>query len=617
MSIKSAAVFFCLILSYAIFLPCMSAMADNAYYPGFLTDSGTQITCMVPGDTDADDDGIPDMDEDANHNGVLDMDETDPCSADTDMDGVQDGTELGLTLAEIGPDTDRAVFVPDQDPDSVTDPLSLDTDHDGLTDGEEDTNFNGRLDGLEGEHDPNFSDSYLYDGFTADFLDPEKWDRTDKVREIRNGHLFSSIAGKTQPEGFVLNQTIFRHADTINAIAADITYLGGEIKNENTFMTGAQIEGVFYSDGNGDVWASINVGGRGNGPEAWWGVMTGGGQWNSGSIPVEIETGSEYDVKIAYDADANQFTFSVNGTEVLFTASERIGQETNPFKALTTGVWGDGDRGVGTCAALFDNVRINNSSDIYENFEDVLINPERWRNQESVRSVANGLLHLQRRATKDKIRLIKFIDHDSKYIRARVTVGNDSELDQVAGLIGVGAVLYNDTYDDGNQYNIGDISASIYIISEPSHTLRAKAYLKRIENVNPLQFDQFYSEFFPTPLEFDTSNTLSVELKGNTVFFKCNGEIIQHEIQGPIYPPHFPIKGINYGLLSMGEEGFMKATVDSFATVHEVSMPYDFDYGDDNDIDGRDLAEAAANAGVMTTNMLRYLSSIFGTVADD
>jgi hypothetical protein len=81
----------------------------------------TLVTNTDPLDDDTDDDGILDAGEDTNQNGVLDPGETSPVLADTDGDGIQDGTELGLTTAQ-GNDTDLLVFQPDLDPGSNTDP---------------------------------------------------------------------------------------------------------------------------------------------------------------------------------------------------------------------------------------------------------------------------------------------------------------------------------------------------------------------------------------------------------------------------------------------------------------------------------------------------------------
>ena len=82
---------------------------------------------------------------------------TDPFNEDTDGDGCQDGTELGLTEPENEDATDPAVFIPDADPESTTDPLNADTDKDGLSDCEEDVDGDGAVG--DGETDPNNPDT--------------------------------------------------------------------------------------------------------------------------------------------------------------------------------------------------------------------------------------------------------------------------------------------------------------------------------------------------------------------------------------------------------------------------------------------------------------------------
>jgi hypothetical protein len=91
---------------------------------------------------------------------LVDSGETNPCSADSDGDGIQDGVELGIVTPIADPDgagpmegTDTAVFIADADPTTTTDPTNPDTDGDGYSDGAEDLNFNGQLDA--GESDPN------------------------------------------------------------------------------------------------------------------------------------------------------------------------------------------------------------------------------------------------------------------------------------------------------------------------------------------------------------------------------------------------------------------------------------------------------------------------------
>ncbi|MCP3891891.1 MAG: hypothetical protein GY702_23945 [Desulfobulbaceae bacterium] len=117
-----------------------------------LSDEIENEYCTLTNDADTDDDGIIDGIEDANHNGIVDAGEPNPCSPDSDADGVQDGTEIGLTTSAISTDTDLSVFIADEDTATVTYPTIPDTDGDGFTDGEEDSNYNGMVE--LGETDP-------------------------------------------------------------------------------------------------------------------------------------------------------------------------------------------------------------------------------------------------------------------------------------------------------------------------------------------------------------------------------------------------------------------------------------------------------------------------------
>ncbi len=139
-------------------------------------------------DLDNDNDGLTDQEEiDGSLNGGI---PTDPFDPDSDADGIQDGTELGLTcpggggVVEIPCDdpsrpltsTDPAValhFRPDADPQTVTDPLDDDSDDDGLADGSEDLDGDGSV--VAGETDPSLPDTDadgLFDGTEAGVVTP-------------------------------------------------------------------------------------------------------------------------------------------------------------------------------------------------------------------------------------------------------------------------------------------------------------------------------------------------------------------------------------------------------------------------------------------------------------
>ncbi|MDC0711625.1 hypothetical protein POL68_24365 [Stigmatella sp. ncwal1] len=109
-----------------------------------------------PRDADTDGDGVKDGSEprpteDADGDNLPNS--LDP---DSDNDGLSDGMEMAVSSAPEVSSPSQERFVPDADPKSSTDPLTADTDDDGLMDGEEDANHNGRVDGAE--TDPNAPD---------------------------------------------------------------------------------------------------------------------------------------------------------------------------------------------------------------------------------------------------------------------------------------------------------------------------------------------------------------------------------------------------------------------------------------------------------------------------
>ena len=122
---------------------------------------------------DNDQDGKPNnVDQDDDNDGISDDQErnqfgTDPFNADSDGDGLQDGTELGFTQGTPDSFGGPVSFRPDADPSTTTNPLNADTDGDGLTDGQEDSNSDGAspssIGGTgttgSGETDPNNPDS--------------------------------------------------------------------------------------------------------------------------------------------------------------------------------------------------------------------------------------------------------------------------------------------------------------------------------------------------------------------------------------------------------------------------------------------------------------------------
>ncbi|MGC9061082.1 MAG: hypothetical protein ACP5JR_07640, partial [Thermoplasmata archaeon] len=96
-----------------------------------------------------------------------------PVCWDTDCDLLSDGLEAGLVFPQ-GNNTDSALFVPDNDPNTTTCAIDDDTDDDGITDGNEDTNRDGAVEPVE--TDPCLADTDgdgLTDGLEIGLINPQ------------------------------------------------------------------------------------------------------------------------------------------------------------------------------------------------------------------------------------------------------------------------------------------------------------------------------------------------------------------------------------------------------------------------------------------------------------
>lgn len=115
---------------------CVGSESEAGTQPTVADTDGDSISdgvewlssCLEPQVPDSDGDLLFDGEEDENFDGVVGEFETDPCSADTDGDGLGDGLELGRDDVEWPGCTDSGVRV-------VSNPLAIDSDGDGLCDG--------------------------------------------------------------------------------------------------------------------------------------------------------------------------------------------------------------------------------------------------------------------------------------------------------------------------------------------------------------------------------------------------------------------------------------------------------------------------------------------------
>ena len=147
--------------------PCDADTDNDGLNDGEESVDGTDGYVTNPLDADTDDDALSD--------GQEDLLNTNPLDPDTDGDSLTDGIEAGATSLIVGGISDcsgisfegSAPGTPlDQCPDSTTNPLLFDTDGDGMSDGAEDSNLDGCF--TDGETNPTDGLDACIDNSTAE-----------------------------------------------------------------------------------------------------------------------------------------------------------------------------------------------------------------------------------------------------------------------------------------------------------------------------------------------------------------------------------------------------------------------------------------------------------------
>jgi hypothetical protein len=295
-----------------------------------------------------------------------------------------------------------------------------------------------------------FAASALYDDFSETYIDAQKWIERELVREVVGGQLVSKIGNNTNAPD--TNTTSFQNPSSINIIQCDITVVATNLDTGTNPYSVARIEGVFYNASNpetqqGNIWAGVYIGDRGNGIEAWWTVQESqddqGTIWNTlgtGTLNVPgLAYGNPYTTKLEYDG-TNGFTFTVAGVNDSFTGPPLIGATANPFKALRTRARSHVGSGTGYVSALFDNVFVNNAP--YDDFSTAPLDRTKWLQNEETREIANGKLRLNWQGFDSTSQTsLTLVPDDTPYLEAKVRIETGSQVSigatrcQVSGIL--------------------------------------------------------------------------------------------------------------------------------------------------------------------------------------
>ena len=438
----------------------------------------------------------------------------------------------------------------------------------------------------------------LLDDFSGTYLDSQKWEYRELVREVVGGELVSKIGNDTFTEQ-ARNNTGFQNPGSIHTIECDIKIVETVLDTGNDPRSFARISGRFYNANTlnptthkGDIYSELLIGDRGSGLEAWWEIWEctddQGNSWadrGNGTLTVPgLTTGNPYTAKIDYDGN-NQLTFTVDGVSSGPVAGPaRQGAEFLAYKGLETGAYSDGGSGTGYASALLDNVYINNGVTAYDTFPTAPLDQTKWQYLEFAREISSDKLRLNVQADGNRRDASMYpIDQTTAYLEAKVTVESGSQVSLGAtGIARIAGEYYNDSRGPGSgqAYNgyEGDVWVDNRITLDDAGTLKARCFASRFDT-----FDDWgpsttlFDQDFTTPIAFDTEYTLSIEFTGSKLIFKCNGEEYQYNIATPTYPPH---EGQHRQLKSRvyadpGESGYMKATFDDVYTGYTAQTVYD------------------------------------------
>jgi len=429
----------------------------------------------------------------------------------------------------------------------------------------------------------------ILDDFSGTYIDPEKWQYREFVREVAAGKLVLKL-GNERGINYTRNAASFKNPGGVNKIAGTITVVDVKTDTGNNPVSFARIGGVFYNVQNaggatGDIWAAIKIGDRGSGLSAFWEIwkslnddFSAEALVASGTLipPGALQTGTAYQFELEY-TNAHDIIFRVAGQSATFPDAGRQRPPVTQQKNLGTGIDADGGSGMGYVSALFDDVFINDQAQAYDRFNSSLINTAKWIQQEYVREISNGKLRMNGRicnpAGNSQTQRVSvnssLVQFDPRYIEAKISIRSGTQIPAGRnGFARFGRYYYNDSRGPGSGrgYNghEDDVWVSIRLINHGGGQTEACASAWRSDDPNETYGTDLLWECFPTAISYNTEYTLSIEFTGSKFIFRCNDLApITYQVQTPMYEPYEDWTGFTSRVYAdPGQCGYIKATFD-------------------------------------------------------
>jgi len=364
---------------------------------------------------------------------------------------------------------------------------------------------------------------------------------------------------------------------TLNALQATISIVSATDGGGGEAI--ASVEGQYYnadaaapSDATGDVFATVHIGDRGNGLEAWWEIIQSTdpdfNTWivistDTTILPGTLSFNTPYVTKLEYDGNRS-FTFTVDGmTSGPVLGPIRMGPPSFPDQRLSSAT--DCCGANPSIEATFDDVVLDNNLTIYDDFSGgVHIDSTKWGTYLGSRTTRAGKLVLDvadedilQDGSADSRLYLK--QRNPQYVEARISLSSSSSLDaNIAGRARLSGYFYNQRRDGGisalpYDESDGDVWGRIDIVLF-NGVLFADAYLES-ELTNYATDQQLLFQPFTKPVAFDTEYLVSIEKRENTIIFGLDNERIVYNIATPAYPPSPAFAGNGYRLLGSRVHG--------------------------------------------------------------
>ena len=431
----------------------------------------------------------------------------------------------------------------------------------------------------------------LYDDFSSPTINEDNWQQYEYAREIQSGQARLKLRSTVNSTGPITNGLWLRNPTSINAVEAKVTPL--TYNNPQGATANIFVGGWFFNDGTGtpgahtgDILGQVVIGYSGTSPVAFWSVVRFTDPYASqyenvagGGFVLAPVLGTPYTVFIGWNEGSKQFTFRISDgittEEKVYTTVLTVAPASIPAKFLYERISNNTGKEA-TVEALFDDVKINGSGSIYDDFSSDIIDVTRWKTDyDQVRDIDNGALRLGRRtSTADtgaaSSIILEFANPESiKTVQAKVTPLVYYNPNGLNTGLNISGRFYNDgTLDDW----VGDVIAGVGIGGIGATPVASWAIRRHTDNLDSQVTEPVDTGDFSTPITLGTPYTLYVSWDGSGFVFKVNDEVLTYTPTPPTHPPNHPMRRLQARVLDPGgQESVIEAKYDDVMIEEDIN----------------------------------------------